>query len=293
LITLILSGYMNVGQMTNITYACFRATIQLTVLSSILVPIFKMEYWWLVSLYLLFMVFVGAHAVRGRPRYAYKGMFAHIFLVMLLIPVPIVLGTIAFIIQTWPFWEAQYAIPLSGMALGNTLAGLSLGLDSVLNDLKQGRGYIELMLAAGATRTEACYQCMKDAALVAMTPQISSLTVIGVVSIPGMMTGQILGGSSPEQAARYQLVVMFMILSSVCLSVVSVAYLCIITIVDSDGVLDTQKIARQEKAKGDLIATLVQSAGRTLWSGLVKLSKCFTRSPRPQDVAEDEEPLLP
>ncbi|MBU1897720.1 ABC transporter permease, partial [Myxococcota bacterium] len=80
------------------------------------------------------------------------------------------------------------------MILGNSLNGVSLGLDRALALLDEGRDAVELRLALGATRWEAARPVAVEAIRVGMIPIINTMSVVGLVSIPGMMTGQILGG---------------------------------------------------------------------------------------------------
>lgn len=90
------------------------------------------------------------------------------------------------------------------MLLGNATSGVSLGLSNIIDALTTQRAQVETMLALGATRWEATQAHVHRAIITAMTPVLNQMSVVGVVSIPGMMTGQILGGQAPMQAARYQ-----------------------------------------------------------------------------------------
>ena len=108
------------------------------------------------------------------------------------------------------------------MVLGNTLNGMTLGLDCLMEDLCNKRELIETALALGATRWEACQEQIRNAIRVGMIPTINSMMIMGLVSLPGMMTGQILEGASPALAVRYQIVVLFMIASATALGVIGV-----------------------------------------------------------------------
>lgn len=101
-------------------------------------------------------------------------------------------------------YTPQYFIPITGMLLGNATSGVSLGLTNIIEALTTQRAQVETMLALGATRWEATKTHVHRAIITAMTPVLNQMSVVGVVSIPGMMTGQILGGQAPLQAARYQ-----------------------------------------------------------------------------------------
>jgi putative ABC transport system permease protein len=97
------------------------------------------------------------------------------------------------------------------MILGNAVNGQSLAIDRLYAEVRARRDQIEALLALGATPWEAVRDCVRAALRAGMTPTVNSLMVVGLVSIPGMMTGQILGGADPREAARYQIVVMLMI----------------------------------------------------------------------------------
>ncbi len=126
------------------------------------------------------------------------------------------------IIRVEPWFAPQYLIPLLGMVLGNTLNGISLALDRFVESLVQRRDAVEAVLALGGTRWEAAHEHIRDALRVGLIPTINSMMVMGVVSLPGMMTGQILAGAEPVDAVRYQIVIMFMIASAAALGALGV-----------------------------------------------------------------------
>jgi putative ABC transport system permease protein len=97
------------------------------------------------------------------------------------------------------------------MILGNCLNGIALGLDRLLSDLAGQRGRIEALQSLGADPWEASQDLFRDALRAAMIPTINALMVVGIVSLPGMMTGQILAGVDPLLAVKYQIVVMLML----------------------------------------------------------------------------------
>ena len=97
------------------------------------------------------------------------------------------------------------------MILGNTMTGISLGLDVLITGLVRERAAIEACLALGGTRYQAVLPVVRDALRSGFTPIMNSMAAIGLVSLPGMMTGQILAGVEPVDAAKYQLLIMFLI----------------------------------------------------------------------------------
>ena len=110
-----------------------------------------------------------------------------------------------------PWYHPRYALPLLGMILGNTMTGISLGLDVLTNSLVRERAAVEACLALGGTRYQALLPVMRDALRSGFMPIINSMAAVGLVSLPGMMTGQILAGVEPIDAVKYQLLIMFLI----------------------------------------------------------------------------------
>lgn len=90
------------------------------------------------------------------------------------------------------------------MLLGNATSGVAVALSSILSGLKDGAAVVEARLALGATRWEATNELLRRSVNMGLTPVLNQMSIIGLVSIPGMMTGQILSGSPPSTAARYQ-----------------------------------------------------------------------------------------
>ena len=111
------------------------------------------------------------------------------------------------------------------MILGNTLNGISLGLDRLGNELASKRDQVDTLLALGATRWEAARGSIQQALRTGMIPTINMMVVVGLVSLPGMMTGQLIAGQSPEQAARYQIMILFLIAAGTSMGTVGVVLL--------------------------------------------------------------------
>ena len=119
-----------------------------------------------------------------------------------------------------PWYEPQYAIPILGMVLGNTLTAVSLGLDRMTRELDSHRSIVDMTLALGGTRREAAQAAAVQAVRAGMLPTLNQMSVVGIVSLPGMMTGQILAGQTPTEAVRYQIVIMFLIAAASALGTV-------------------------------------------------------------------------
>ncbi|MGE3610154.1 MAG: iron export ABC transporter permease subunit FetB [Bacteriovoracaceae bacterium] len=116
------------------------------------------------------------------------------------------------------WWRPETFLPILGMLLGSTLNGMSLGIEHFCHEVREKKEDVLTLLALGATAQESTKELMKRSLKIAMTPNLNAMLSMGLVSIPGMMTGQILGGSDPTEAAIYQIVMMLLIVASCYLS---------------------------------------------------------------------------
>ncbi len=222
--------------------ASIRTVVQLTLLGLILVPVFDDPQPWKVALIAVAMFIIAS--VETVRRLKHKAPNLH-----LITGVSIVLGAgatsfygVAALIDADPWWDPRYSIPLVGMMIGNILTGITLGLDRALEELSTGAAKIEAMLARGATWWEAARPTATAAVRTGMLPILNAMTVVGLVTIPGMMTGQIVGGTSPALAARYQILVMFLIAAAVALGTVTAVLWTLRTCFDDDHRLRSERI---------------------------------------------------
>jgi putative ABC transport system permease protein len=114
-----------------------------------------------------------------------------------------------------PWYNPRYLIPLFGMIVGNAMNAAALAAERLRSEMEARRAEVEAWLALGASPERAAREPVRRSLVAALIPTVNGLMVVGIVSLPGMMTGQILAGSSPVTAVRYQIVVMFMLASSV------------------------------------------------------------------------------
>lgn len=124
------------------------------------------------------------------------------------------------VIRPGKWSDPQYLIPLAGMIIGNAMNGTALAIERLESEVRQTRSVIEVRLSLGATRMQAAAPAVRKAVNAALIPPINAMMVVGLVFLPGMMTGQILAGIDPVIAARYQMVVMFMLPAATALSVI-------------------------------------------------------------------------
>jgi putative ABC transport system permease protein len=145
-------------------------------------------------------------------------------------------------VEKW--YHPQYAIPLLGMVLGNTLNGISVGQNTFTELLASRRDQVEAMLTLGATGWEAARPLVQQAVRTGMIPIINSMMIVGIVSLPGMMTGQLLAGAAPISAVKYQIVIMFLIASATALGTVGVVLFSFRRLVTTDHQFRAESLAR-------------------------------------------------
>jgi putative ABC transport system permease protein len=110
-----------------------------------------------------------------------------------------------------PWYHPRYLLPLLGMVLGNCMTGVALAIRAITAALGDGRAAVEAQLVLGRSFRRAVLPMTRAALRTALTPTINAMAATGLVSLPGMMTGQILAGIDPVEAVKYQLLVMFLI----------------------------------------------------------------------------------
>lgn len=199
-----------------------RAIVQLVAVGYVLTYVFQINNPFVTTLIVLFMVGNAAWnaAVRG------KGM-PHRFLISLL---SIAVGTAATLAVLVACGAIRYVpsqiVPISGMIISNAMVALGLCYRQMITDFQSRRDEVETRLALGADVLPASIDIIRAAIRTGMLPTIDSAKTLGIVSLPGMMTGLILAGVSPVQAIRYQILVTFMLLSTTAISSFIACYLC-------------------------------------------------------------------
>jgi putative ABC transport system permease protein len=131
-----------------------------------------------------------------------------------------------------PWYAPRYVLPILGMMLGNTMSGVSLVLDTILDGANRDRAAIEAQLALGASRFSAMGQVMRRGFRTGLMPILSSMAATGIVALPGMMTGQILAGVNPVDAAKYQVMILLLISGATALGVLAAGLGAVLLLTD-------------------------------------------------------------
>ena len=222
LINVALSLWLRLGIEKRLLIAAFRMTAQLLLIGLVLEWIFALRDPRIILMLALVMGINAGVAAVGRTARRFPGIYRN-SLVNVMFSAFLITGLASNgIIRVDPWYDPQYLIPLLGMLLGNALTGITLALDRFTEGLVSRRTLVESMLCLGATRWEAAHREVKEAIRSGMIPLINSMMVMGIVSLPGMMTGQILAGANPHDAVRYQVMIVFMIAATTALGTLGV-----------------------------------------------------------------------
>ncbi|WP_109482782.1 iron export ABC transporter permease subunit FetB [Paraburkholderia sp. C35] len=208
-----------------LAWAAVRTVVQLLAIGYVLAWVFAYARWYVVLPLMIVMTLIAGFAGAGRGTRTYAGQRADSILSIWASAWLVAAVGLFAVIRIRPWYEPQYAIPILGMILGNTLTGVSLGIERMTEELTARRDRVDMALALGATRWEAAQGPARQAVRAGMIPTLNQMAVVGVVSLPGMMTGQVLAGQSPLQAVRYQIVIMFLIAASSALGTVGAVLL--------------------------------------------------------------------
>ena len=208
-----------------LAWAAVRTVVQLLAIGYVLAWVFAYDRWYVVLPLMILMTLIAGFAGAGRGALTYAGQRADSILSIWVSAWLVAAVGLFAVIRIHPWYEPQYAIPILGMILGNTLTGVSLGIERMTEELTARRDRVDMALALGATRWEAAQGPARQAVRAGMIPTLNQMAVVGVVSLPGMMTGQVLAGQSPLQAVRYQIVIMFLIAASSALGTVGAVLL--------------------------------------------------------------------
>lgn len=195
--------------------AALRTTIQLSLIGVVLNQVFSTVNFWLVLLMWAVMLAAAGYEVMSRQKVKVKGI-SRFFIgtsSMLLSSFSIMVLILTLVIRVDPWYSPRYAIPILGMLLGNTMNGVALAMNTFSGLAWSRRATIEQRLALGQTSAVAIEDIWRESVRTGLIPIINSMAAAGLVSLPGMMTGQILAGNTATDAVRYQILIMFMISS--------------------------------------------------------------------------------
>ncbi len=205
--------YFRVPVVKRMYIAVTRMVIQLTLVGIYLDYLFEWNCWWINITWLIVMASVASLDMLRTVKLP-RGEFFQPIITATLISVSFVVSYFVIcVLRIDNLFESQYFIPIGGILMGNLLMSNVIAINTLTSSLKSQISIYNYMVCNGATRYEAAAPFIRTAMQRAVEPTIASTAIIGLVSLPGTLVGQILGGSAPDTAIRYQMMTMVIVLS--------------------------------------------------------------------------------
>lgn len=220
IIPVLIFKYYQTGMIKATLIAIVRMTVQLLLVGLYLQYIFDLNNAWINIAWVLVMIVIASFTVIKRSGLNRKLFQIPILLAMLASVFLIDLYFLGVVVKLDYLFEARYFIPITGMLIGNCLSNNIVALSTFYKNLDRDQTQYRYAIANGATRSEALRGFIAEALRKSLNPTIATTAVVGLISLPGMMTGQILGGSNPSVAIKYQIMIMITILVSSLITVV-------------------------------------------------------------------------
>ncbi len=219
-----------------VVWASFRMTLQLVICGYVLAYIFENPNWLFTLGYLIIMVVFAGSQIVSKNKWLNK-KFKLIIFATLGVSAFSVLSYFLLAVLNISVFNPRYAITIGGMIIGNSMTGVSLALRTYKKNIVDGRNMINSLSAIGATPKAILLPIINESLSTAILPTLNSMLTMGIISLPGMMTGQILSGTLPTTAILYQIAIMIAICTCVCLTVFAVLNLGSVTLYDKDEVI--------------------------------------------------------
>lgn len=221
----IVSYKLELGQTRRISVSVVRCFVQLLAAGFVLEYLFAWQTWWLVLLALVFMISAATQIATSRVKSEVKGLIPAVFVSLFVSSVAVGLIVVEGVIHADPWYNARQLVPIAGMIIGNAMSAIAVAIDRLFSDLDSRSDEMFTLVALGATAREAAFPSIKAAIAAGMTPVLATMSAAGIVTIPGMMSGQLLAGADPLAAAKYQIVVMLMLSAANTIAIVMACFL--------------------------------------------------------------------
>lgn len=210
-----LARLRGIGQERDMLIASLRMVVQLLALGYVLHLVFALKSPAPVLLIMLIMAVFSVQAVAARVRERMPNFYRVVGVAIFIGCGGATLFFCSLVIGLTPWYDPRYLIPLAGMIIGNSMTGASLAAERLAAEMKDRSDEIEALLCLGASSRQAAREAVRSAYRAALIPSINAMAAMGIVFIPGMMTGQILSGTDPIIAVKYQIAIMCVITGSV------------------------------------------------------------------------------
>lgn len=202
------SGLTRMGVGKTLLWSACRALLQLCAMGLIMGYVIRSNNIWLVFALIAVMLIAAVQITLSRAKGVPKGLTGPVLLSLVLTMLLMISLVAELIIRPQPWYAPQLVVPLTGMLLGNTVSALAVGLSRFYESMRERRDEIDTMLALGATAWEAARPSIVSSIRLGLLPTTASLASSGIVTIPGMMAGQVIAGGDPLDAAKYQFVIL-------------------------------------------------------------------------------------
>ena len=226
---------LRLGLQRDLLWGTVRSFAQLFMLGLVLKYVFHIKLWWPVLLIFWCMLAFAVQIIHGRVKEKSVRYLDTTFLSMFLSFTLITMIINGMIVQVRPWYEPRYFLPLGGMVIGNSMNAIAIALERLFGELRRSKDLVEMRLTLGATYREAAADITRGAVKAGMIPSINAMMGVGMVFIPGMMTGQILAGADVITAVKYQIMVMLMLVGSTSVGSVLVVLLSLRRCFTRDG----------------------------------------------------------
>ncbi len=219
IIPLGIGWYLRMGIARRLFIATLRMTVQLLAVGVALIYVFRWDNTLINISWIILSIGFATFSAINNSGLNYRVFAVPVFAALLLSAGSILLFFNGVLLQLDNIFTGQYLIILGGMLLGNALKGIIIGISDFYKAIHNNRNRYLYQLSAGASQMEALVPFFRDSLKASLNPSIASMATMGLVFLPGMMAGQIIGGSSPDTAIRYQLAIMVTIFVCITLSV--------------------------------------------------------------------------
>ena len=236
---------LNLRVHSQLLWAAGRMVVQLLLVGLVLRLVFRAESPLATVAIVLLMIGAAAREVAVRPSERLRGWANYRIGAVVVGASSVATVALALLtaIRPSPWFDPRYAIPLMGIVLGSVLNSASLGLDSFFGGLVSGRAGIEARLALGATIHEAFAELTRNSIRRGLIPLINQMSAAGIITLPGIMTGQLLAGMDPMEAVKYQILLLFLLTGAGAMAATGAVYLAARSVTDDRQRLRLDRLA--------------------------------------------------
>jgi len=244
MIPVLISYHLNLKLIGSTLEAAFRMTVQLAFVGFFLTFVFELNNSMLNIVWVLFMVIVASYTVLKNSQLKYSSFIIPLVTAFAVTNVGMLLYFNSFVIGLDDLFEARYFIPIAGMVIGNSLRANIVGINDFCDQIQRNENRYLSSLSLGAEKYEALKPYLRKSLINSIRPTLANMATVGIVFLPGMMTGQIIGGSSPLTAIEYQIAIMIAIYVATVMNIM----LCVLILMYR--VFDEYGIFRKDLLKG-------------------------------------------